>query len=82
MKDIYEYPAGERPGIAAGRFRRIQGEFLFERLLDHLGLESYDEFVDKYGERLVADPTCLSHEVVEMMTGRIRKTRRDRKCSN
>lgn len=81
MKDIYEYPVDQRPRVAVARFRRIQGDFIFEKLLDYLGY-SYDEFVKEYGEKLLADPTCLSHEVVEMMTSRIRKTRRHIKCSN
>ena len=81
MKNIYEYPVDQRPRIAVARFKRIQGDFLFGKLLNHLDL-SYDEFVDEYGEKLLGDPTCLSQTMVDIVVGNIRETRRNIKCSN
>ena len=76
--NIYNYPVEQRPRLAVARFRRIQGEWLFDQLLEHLEL-TYDEFVTAYGEKLVGDPTCLSDVLVEMITGNIRRSRAQRK---
>ena len=72
---IYDYPVEQRPRLAVDRFRIIQGEYVFELLLEHLNLD-YESFVNRYGEKLVNDPTCLNHVLVSMMVGRFRKTRR------
>lgn len=78
MKNIYDYPVEQRSRLAVARFRRIQDEWLFDKLLEHMDL-TYDEFVIEYGEKLVGDPTCLSDVIVEMMVGTIRRGRAERK---
>lgn len=78
MSNILDYPVEQRPRLAVSRFRRIQGDWLFDQLLEHLEL-TYDEFVNEYGEKLVSDPTCLSNIIVDMMTGTIRRGRSERK---
>lgn len=78
MRNILDYPVEERPGIAVERFRRIQGDWIFDQLLERLDL-TYEEFVNEYGEKLVRDPTCLSNIIVDMMVGTIRRGRAERK---
>ena len=77
-RSIYDYPVEERPRIAVARFRRIQGDYVFDKLLEHLNLD-YESFVTEYGEKLVSDPTCLSSTIVEMMVGTFRRGRLERK---
>ena len=76
--NIYNYPVEERPHIAVARFRRIQGDYVFDKLLEHLNLD-YESFVTEYGEKLVRDPTCLSSTIVDMMVGTFRRGRLERK---
>ncbi|WP_407415738.1 hypothetical protein [Methanobrevibacter sp.] len=76
MSDIYDYHVEERPRVAVEKFRDIQGDFIFDQLLEHLNL-NYDGFVSEYGEDLVRDPTCLNHVIVDLM---VRKGGR-MKCS-
>ena len=75
--DIYSYPVSQRPRVAVSRFRRTQGEHIFNKLLNHLEL-NYEEFVQEYGEKLLGNPTCLNHTIVEMITEELR---RNRSCS-
>ena len=77
-RSIYDYPVEERPRIAVARFRRIQGDYVFDKLLEHLNLD-YESFVTEYGEKLVSDPTCLRSTIVEMMVGTFRRGRLERK---
>ncbi len=74
MKDIYSYPIDERPRVAVARFKVVQGEFLFQKLLKHLNLD-YEEFIQEYGEKLLANPNCLTETIVEMMTAEFRRMR-------
>lgn len=80
-QSIYDYPVEQRPRLAVARFRRIQGDYVFDLLLEHLNLD-YESFVNKYGEKLVGNPTCLNQVIVDMMVGIFRKTRRNMKCSD
>lgn len=77
-QNIYDCPVDERPRLAVEKFRRIQGDWIFDQLLEHLDL-TYDEFIQEYGEKLVSDPTCLSNIIVDMMVGTIRNGRAKRK---
>lgn len=78
MSNILDYPVEQRPRLAVAKFRRIQGEWLFDQLLEYLDL-TYDKFVTEYGEKLVSDPTCLSNITVDMIVGNIRRGRTERK---
>lgn len=69
MRNINSYPVDDQPRVAVERFHKIQGDFLFRKLLKYLKL-SYSEFVEEYGMKLVDDPTCLSRVMVEMMSRR------------
>lgn len=60
-------------------FKNIQGEWIFEKLLQHLDMTE-EEFAAEYEEKLKKDPTCLNETVVEMMSQIIRRGRE--KCSN
>ncbi|MBQ6350241.1 MAG: hypothetical protein IJI42_04865 [Methanobrevibacter sp.] len=57
---------------AVARFKLVQGEWLFERILNHLNL-SEEEFTREYGEKLADDPTCLNNVIVEMMHQNMRR---------
>ena len=48
------------------RFKLVQGEFIFDKILNHLGLTE-DEFTQEYGEKLEKDCNCLNSVIVEMM---------------
>ena len=48
------------------RFKLVQGEWLFNRILDHLNINE-EEFDKEYGDKLEDDPTCLNDVIVEMM---------------
>ena len=48
------------------KFRAIQGEWLFEKILHHLNMTE-EEFTQEYSDKLDDDPTCLTPVVVEMM---------------
>lgn len=54
------------------RFKLVQGEWLFEKLLNHLNLTE-EEFTTEYGEKLSNDPTCLNNVIVEMMYQNMRR---------
>ena len=54
------------------KFRIVQGEWLFEKILNHLNLTE-DEFTREYGDKLEDDPTCLNHVVVEMMHNNMKR---------
>lgn len=60
---------------AVARFKLVQGEWLFERILNHLGL-SEEEFTRQYGEKLSDDPTCLNNVITDMIVGNIRRMRK------
>ena len=51
---------------AVRRFKLVQGEWLFNRILKHLDMTE-DEFTQEYGDKLEDDPTCLNDVIVEMM---------------
>ena len=55
----------------------VGGEKIFNRLLTRLGL-SYYEFVEKYGETLIGNPSPdeLNHELVSMMREDARRMRK------
>lgn len=76
--DIYDFPPVERPYVAVRRFKLTMGDFIFNDLLEYLGL-SEEEFRQEYGEKLIGNPTCLNHTITEMVTGRISRSRRMRK---
>lgn len=61
---------------AVTRFKLVQGEWLFNRILDHLNLTE-EEFTTRYGDELEKDCTCLNGVIAEMihenMTRRLRK---------
>ena len=73
--NIFDFPAAERPSIAVGIFKQVNGEFIYNDLLEYLDL-SEDEFQEEYGEKLIGDPTCLNPVITEMVLGRIREKRR------
>lgn len=73
--DIFDYPPVERPYVAVRRFKIINGEFIFNDLLEYLDLTE-DEFRKEYGEKLIGNPTCLNTVITEMVTTRIRESRR------
>lgn len=75
---IHEYPPVEQKYVAVRRYRQsVGGEKIFNRLLTRLGL-SYYEFVDKYGETLIGNPSPdeLNHELVSMMREDARRMRK------
>lgn len=54
------------------RFKLVQGEWLFEKILDYLNMTE-EEFTTEYGEKLADDPTCLNNVIVEMMHQNMRR---------
>lgn len=54
------------------RFKLVQGEWLFDKLLNHLDLTE-EEFTIEYGEKLSNDPTCLNDVIVELMYQNMRR---------
>lgn len=72
MDDIYTLPKNKRRAEAVRRFKLITGENVFERLLDYLEL-SQEEFTNEYGDKLVANPSCCNHLLVEMVRGTFTK---------
>lgn len=57
---------------AVRTFKLVQGEWLFNRILNHLDMTE-DEFIEEYGEKLSKDPTCLNDVIVEMIHQNISK---------
>ena len=57
-------------------FKIVQGEWLFEKILNHLGL-SEEEFREQYEKKLDDDPTCLNGVIVEMMHENIKRGRKN-----
>jgi len=68
---IFDFPPVERPYVAVRRFKAVQGEFIFQDLLNYLGL-SEDEFREEYGEKIIGNPACLNHTINEMVRGKRR----------
>lgn len=66
MKDIFDYPPNQRKRVAVIRFRLIQGEDLFEKLLKRLDLTE-EEFTNEYGEQLIGNPAMFNDEIVEII---------------
>lgn len=54
------------------RFKLVQGEWLFDKILDYLNL-SEEEFTKEYGEELEKDCNCLNSVIVEMMHKNIKR---------
>lgn len=75
--DIFDFPPVERPYVAVRRFKLINGGFIFNDLLEYLGLNE-EEFRKEYGEKLIGNPACLNKVISEMVTGRIRESRKRR----
>ena len=57
-------------------FKVVQGEWLFEKILNHLGL-SEEEFREQHEKKLDDDPTCLNGVIVEMMHENIKRGRKN-----
>ena len=76
--DIFDYPPVERKYVAVRRFKIIIGKSIYDDLLKYLGLTE-KEFVNEYGEKIVANPTCLNRTIVEMVTSQIRESRKRRR---
>lgn len=55
------------------RFKLVQGEWLFDKILDYLNL-SEEEFTREYGEKLEKDCNCLNGVIVEMMHQNMRRS--------
>ena len=57
-------------------FKVVQGEWLFEKILNHLDL-SEEELREQYEKKLEDDPTCLNGVIVEMMHENIKRGRKN-----
>lgn len=57
---------------AVETFKIVQGEWLFQKLLQHMELTE-EEFTEKYEKELDKDCTCLNDVIVEMMFKKIRR---------
>lgn len=75
---IYDFPPVERKYVAVRRYKNtIGGEIIFKRLLEHLGLTE-TEFIQKYGDELIGNPTLFNHEIVMMVCESFRSIRKRR----
>lgn len=57
---------------AVSTFKFVQGEWLFQEMLNHLGMTE-DEFKQKYESKLDKDPNALNEVIIEMMRKNILK---------
>ena len=61
---------------AVNKFRIVQGEWLFQKILEHLDLTE-DEFANEYETKLSVDPTCLNEVIVEMIRKNMNRGRKN-----
>lgn len=57
---------------AVSRFKLVQGEWLFDRILNYMDLTE-EEFREKYEDALDKDCTCLNEVIGDMIYENMRK---------